>query len=125
MSGKDGLFPFEDVAAEMHLRGDDPVRTLSRLLKQHGVAYVKAGAQKLLTQSQWDQLVRAMTCSPSENVGRSGTRAARSRLRGNRSTSKSAVLEKLRNPSQETGPTASKSNLKTTSAKVVPFKAEA
>ncbi len=122
---KDALFSFEVVATELHLRGDDPVRTLSRLVKRHGVAFVKAGAQKLLTGEQWDQLVKAMTCSQSESAGSSGTRVARSRLRVNRSISKSAVLENLRNPSHTPGKTESKSNLKTTSAKVVPFKAEA
>ena len=122
---KDALFSFEVVATELHLRGDDPVRTLSRLLKRHGIAFVKLGTQKLLTGEQWDQLVRAATCSQSGSVARSGTRAARSRLRGNPFISKSAALAKLRNGSPEAGSTESKSKSKTTSAKVVRFKAEA
>lgn len=84
-----------EAAATLRIESKTAPQIVARLCTQHGIATIKAGRRRLISESALQELIEALTCSPSGAKGASGMSVELSAPAGRSRTSGLILQEKL------------------------------
>jgi hypothetical protein len=90
------LLPLTTIADRLHYNGTDRERSVRRLFVKHGVPFIRRGrGVYFVTEEQYEALIEAMTCSPSEGAAKNSTCAGRSVSGARRGSSRSILAAQI------------------------------
>ena len=80
-----------DVAARLRIETVDPERWVRRLFSQYGLTFTRVRGRLRVTEQQFEQLTKALACSPCAGAGRRKTTTSEARSRSATAVSTSRV----------------------------------
>lgn len=97
VSSEDALLTPSDILSRLRMASAEPAKWMRRTFEKHRVPYVHLCGQVRATESQFQQLLDRVSCSPSAEVGRPASTTAKVELRKPTSTSasRSSVQERV------------------------------